>query len=244
VASTGCYPPARCGPKSRKPEIQGHPTAADLRAGAEELVRHGIRLLDDGLAVGTAGNLSIRLGNTVLITPSGVAYRDLTPSHICPITLPTTGNPTTAISVPAASSELPLHLAVYGATDAAAVVHTHSPEVVALSAVRDDLPAIHYAITSLGGPVRVAGYERFGSHRLAQAAVSALTGRYAVILRNHGAVSYGASLAQAYERALLLEWLARVYRMACSLGNPHILSPEELDEVATEMRRRHYGEPR
>jgi L-fuculose-phosphate aldolase len=266
-----------------------HPDAAELRAGAEELVRHGIRLLDDGLAVGTAGNLSVRLGDTVLITPSGVAYRDLTPPSICPVTLtpaapgltadaPATATETTntayatnvadttyatntayaintadttditrvdapAATATTASSELPLHLAVYGATDAAAVVHTHSPEVVALSAVRDDLPAIHYAITSLGGPVRVASYERFGSHRLAQAAVSALGGRSAVILRNHGAVSYGASLAQAYERALLLEWLARVYRMACSLGDPHILSAEELDEVATEMRRRRYGEP-
>ncbi|HEX4063380.1 MAG TPA: class II aldolase/adducin family protein [Streptosporangiaceae bacterium] len=232
-----------------------HPDAAELRAGAEELVRHGLRLLDDGLAVGTAGNLSLRLGDTVLITPSGLGYRDLTPADICPVSLaattdtdPTADAPANTDSGPTgptdASSELPLHLAVYGATDAVAVVHTHSPEVVALSAVRDDLPAIHYAITSLGGPVQVASYERFGSHRLAQAALSALAGRSAVILRNHGAVTYGATLPQAYERALLLEWLARVYRMACSLGDPHILSAEELDEVAAEMRRRRYGEPR
>jgi L-fuculose-phosphate aldolase len=151
----------------------------------------------------------------------------------------------TAGSPPAgASSELPLHLAVYHATGATAIVHTHSPEVVALSAVRDDLPAIHYAIISLGGPIRVAGYERFGSTRLAQAAVTALDGRRAVILRNHGALAYGASLAQAYDRALLLEWLARVYRMACSLGPPRLLTPEDLHEVDAEMRRRHYGEPR
>jgi L-fuculose-phosphate aldolase len=220
------------------------PDAAELRAGSEQLVRHGIRLLDDGLAVGTAGNLSLRLGATVLITPSGVGYRDLTPAAICPVSLATTADGELTADAPAtASSELPLHLAVYGATGAAAVVHTHSPEVVALSTVRDDLPAIHYAITGLGGPVRVAGYERFGSRGLAAAAVSALAGRSAVILRNHGAVSYGTSLAQAYDRALLLEWLARVYRIACSLGDPHLLSAEELDEVAAEMRRRRYGEP-
>jgi L-fuculose-phosphate aldolase len=116
--------------------------------------------------------------------------------------------------------------------------------VVALSAVHDELPAIHYAITGLGGPVRVAGYERFGSGRLAAAAVAALDGRNAVILRNHGAVSYGASLAQAYDRALLLEWLAHVYRMACTLGEPRLLSTEDLDEVTAEMHRRRYGEPR
>jgi len=214
-----------------------HPDVSELSAGREQLVRHGIRLLDDGLAIGTAGNLSLRLGDTVLITPSGIGYRDLTPSDICPVTL-------TAVAPDTASSELPLHLAVYGATDAAAIVHTHSPEVVALSAVRDHLPAIHYAITGLGGPIRVAAYQRFGSHDLAAAAVAALADRRAVILRNHGAVTYGASLAQAYDRALLLEWLARVYRMACSLGEPNILSTADLDEVAGEMRRRRYGEPK
>lgn len=222
-----------------------HPDATELQAGRAELVRHGIRLLDDGLAVGTAGNLSLRLGGTVLITPSGVGYRELTPADICPVTLTTSADGDLAADAPAsASSELPLHLAVYRATDATAIVHTHSPEVVALSAVRDDLPAVHYAITGLGGPVRVAGYERFGSHHLAQAAMAALVGRHAVILRNHGAVSYGSTLAQAYERALLLEWLAHVYRMACSLGDPRILTAEDLSEVAAEMRRRRYGEPR
>ena len=118
-----------------------------------------------------------------------------------------------------------MHLAIYAATKAAAVVHTHSPEVVALSASRPELPAIHYAITGLGGPVRVAPYVRFGSEGLAAAAVEALDGRSAVILRNHGAVTYGRDLAQAYERALLLEWLARTYRLALSYGNPRSCRP-------------------
>jgi L-fuculose-phosphate aldolase len=137
-----------------------------------------------------------------------------------------------------------MHLAIYAATSAAAVVHTHSPEVVALSASRQELPAIHYAITALGGPVRVAPYVRFGSADLAAAAVAALDGRSAVILRNHGAVTYGRDLAQAYDRALLLEWLARTYRLALSYGEPATLSPAELDEVTAETRRRRYGEPR
>jgi L-fuculose-phosphate aldolase len=232
-----------------------HQEAAQLRAGREQLVRHGSRLLEDGLAIGTAGNLSLRVGGTLLITPSGVAYRDLTPDGICAVSMPgpadavppgsagTPGDSAIAEAPANPSSELPLHLAVYAATGAGAVVHTHSPEVVALSAVRDELPAIHYAITGLGGPVRVAGYERFGSGRLAEAAAAALDGRRAVILRNHGAVSYGTSLAQAYDRALLLEWLAHVYRMACTLGEPRLLSAADLDEVTAEMRRRRYGEP-
>lgn len=196
-------------------------------------------MLDDGLAIGSAGNLSVRDGDEILITPSGIAYRDLRPDDICVVGL---DGARSGDAEP--SSETPMHLAVYAATGAGAVVHTHSPEVIALSAVRGDLPAIHYAIVSLGGPVRVAEYTRFGSQDLARAAVAALSGRSAAILRNHGAISYGATLAEAYDRALLLEWLAHVHRLASSRGQPRILSQAELDEVAAEMRRRRYGEPR
>ena len=134
-----------------------------------------------------------------------------------------------------------MHLAIYAATRARAVVHTHSAEVIALSAVCDELPAIHYAIAGLGGPVRVARYRRFGSQGLAQAAVTALNDRRAAILQNHGAICYGASLADAYDGALLLEWLARVYRLARSFGTPRILSTAELDDVIAETRRIGYG---
>lgn len=212
----------------------------------EQLVRYSVRMLDDGLATGSAGNLSLRTGNQVLITPSGVAYRDLRAADIC-VVGPGGGPVPGSATVP--STETPMHLAVYTATGAGAVVHTHSPEVIALSAVCDELPAIHYAIVSLGGPVRVADYTRFGSGQLAGAAVAALDGRTAAILRSHGAVCYGATLAQAYDRALLLEWLAGVHRLAWSLAAagagapaPRILTAAELDEVAAEMRRIRYGE--
>jgi L-fuculose-phosphate aldolase len=213
-----------------------------LQAVRGQLVSYSARLLDDGLAVGSAGNMSVRAGATVAITPSGVSYAAMRPEDICLVGTdggePEEGNPETP------SSETPMHLAIYAATRAAAVVHTHSPEVVALSASRPELPAIHYAITGLGGPVRVAPYVRFGSAGLAEAAVGALDGRSAVILRNHGAVTYGRDLAQAYDRALLLEWLARTYRLALSYGEPAILSAAELDEVTAESRRRRYGERR
>jgi L-fuculose-phosphate aldolase len=206
----------------------------------EQLVSYSSRLLDDRLAVGSAGNMSVRAGDEVLITPSGVPYRDLDAAGICVIGMDGTQRGGTTEP----SSETPMHLAVYAATRARAVVHTHSAEVIALSAVCDELPAIHYAIASLGGPVRVAGYTRFGSEGLAAAAVTALDGRSAAILQNHGAICYGATLAQAYDRALLLEWLAQVHRLACSRGEPRILTDAELTEVTAELRRRSYGEAR
>ncbi len=205
--------------------------------GREQLVSHAARLIDDSLTVGSAGNLSMRLGDVVLITPSGIGCADVRACDICVVGLD--GAPLDA-PLPV-SSETPLHLAIYAATDARAVVHTHSPEVIALSAVCDELPAIHYAIAGLGGPVRVARYRRFGSEGLVQAAVTALKDRRATILQNHGAICYGASLAEAYDRALLLEWLARVYRLARSLGTPRILNTAELDDVIAEFRRIGYG---
>jgi len=218
----------------------------ELQAARAQLVTYSARLLDDGLAVGSAGNMSVRVGDVMAITPSGIGYSDMQPADVCLVTPAGTeltdedgrGNRETP------STETPMHLAIYAATGAQAVVHTHSPEVIALSASRDELPAIHYQITGLGGPVRVAPYVRFGSDGLAAAAVEALDGRQAVILRNHGAVTYGRDLAQAYDRALLLEWLARTYRLALCYGEPSILSAEALDEVAAEAKRRRYGERR
>jgi L-fuculose-phosphate aldolase len=216
----------------------------ELQAARAQLVSYSARLLADGLAVGSAGNISVRLGDLVAITPSGIGYAEMRPEDICLVTTDGAEPETRTPSRETPSSETPMHLAIYAATKAGAVVHTHSPEVIALSAGRPELPAIHYAITGLGGPVRVAPYVRFGSEGLAAAAVEALHGRSAVILRNHGAVTYGRDLAQAYDRALLLEWLARTYRLALCYGEPAILSAAELDEVAAEARRRRYGERR
>lgn len=212
----------------------------ELQTAREELVSYCGRLIADGLAVGAAGNMSVRVGDVVAITPSGVSYSDLIAPDVCVVTLG--GEEVAAHERP--SSELPMHLAVYASTGAAAVVHTHSAEVIALSATHDELPAVHYAIADLGGPVRVARYNRFGSAGLAATAVEALAGRSAAILQNHGAICYGQTLTVAYERALLLEWLAKVFRLARSYGQPRILTQAELDEVSAESRRIRYGERR
>jgi L-fuculose-phosphate aldolase len=241
-----------------------HPDDGELDAAREQLVSYSNRLLTDGLALGSAGNISVRLGDTVLITPSSVPYPQMRPGQVCALQLApspagaapgqsgadgpggsdglTMGGMRLAAPPPVAtSSETPMHLAIYASSSAGGVVHTHSPEVIALSAVFDKLPAIHYAIHALGGTVRVAPYTRFGSEGLAQAAVLALDGRRAAILANHGAICYGKTLAQAYDNAMLLEWLARTYRLARMLGEPTILTDEQLEEVGAEARRRRYG---
>ena len=133
--------------------------SGELQAASGQLVSYSARLLADGLAVGSAGNISVRAGDVVAITPSGISYDDMRPADVCLVA--PDGTQLDGQETP--SSETPMHLAIYAATRAAAIVHTHSPEVIALSAARSELPAIHYAITGLGGPVRVAPYVRFGS---------------------------------------------------------------------------------
>jgi L-fuculose-phosphate aldolase len=203
-----------------------------------DLISFGRRLSADRLSIGNAGNLSIRLGDVVAITPSSVPYYEIEPADICFIKLDGTKIEGRGV----VSSEWPMHCAIYRSTESAqAIVHTHSPEVVALSVTCSELPAVHYTIVRFGGPVKVVGYSRFGSESLAKGVDAALMGRSAAILQNHGGIAYGNTITQAYERALLLEWLAEVYRLSLQYGAPRILSESELEEVAAEITRRGFG---
>ena len=215
-------------------DAAGHVSVADR----EDLVAFARRMAADGLAQGTSGNLSVRRRDMVAITPSGVPYERMGPADICLVRV-TDGAPQPGLRP---STETPMHLAVYRATGADAIVHTHSPFVVALSTVLDELPAVHYAMADLGGIVRVAPYTRFGTPQLAANAVAALAGRSAVILRNHGALTCGPDLARAYDRAVTLEWLARVYWYARLAGTPQTLSEAALTEVSDAARELRYGE--
>ena len=164
-----------------------------LEAERTLIVHHAGLLRPDGLVVGTAGNLSIRAGELVAITPSSVDYDELDPGLVCVVGL----DGETVEGERSPSSELPMHLAVYHATGAAAIVHTHAPYATTLGTVVDELPAIHYMIAELGGPVRVAPYATFGSDELAGSVMAALDGRSAVLLGSHGTLTIGDSLEQA-----------------------------------------------
>src|SRR4051812_32302739 len=168
-----------------------------------QLVEYSRRMQADGLAVGTSGNLSVRRGDHVAITPSGTAYEELTPESICVITLD--GEQVDGALEP--SSEVPMHTLVYQRTDAAAVVHTHPLYASTLSVLIDEVPPVHYVIALLGGPVRVAPYATYGSRELAENSVGAMEGRFGALLRNHGATTYGESLRKAYTRSVYLEWV-------------------------------------
>jgi L-fuculose-phosphate aldolase len=206
----------------------------------EEIVRACRKLSAAGLVVGTAGNVSVRVGDLVAVTPSGVNYAELAASDVGVHRLD--GTPVEAPLAP--TSELPLHLAVYGAyagagagagAGPAAIVHTHSVAATAVSTLADEVPAIHYYVAMFGGTVRVAPYATYGTDELASNAVHALRGRTACLLGSHGAVTTGPDLTTAYDRAGYLEWVCDVYLRAAAAGTPRLLPPGEIEAVAAKL---------
>jgi L-fuculose-phosphate aldolase len=195
------------------------------------------RMVAEGLVIGTSGNVSARAGDEIVITPSGRGYETLEPADLC--VLRVTGEPVDLPLKP--SSELPMHLAAYQATVAGAVVHTHSMFATAVATSCPELPAVHYATGFLGGPVRVVPYATFGTAELAEGLRSALAGRYAALLQNHGATAVGADVDQAYEHARLVEWLAELYYRASRLGQPRVLSEAELAAFGEQVAALDYG---
>ena len=126
-----------------------------------------------------------------------------------------------------------MHLALYGRTDARAIVHTHSTSATVLSTLLDEVPPIHYLIALFGGPVRVAPYATYGTPELATAMLGALEGRTACLLGNHGAVTYAATLAAAYTQAVYLEWICEVYLRASHGGRIAPSAPARGDRART-----------
>jgi len=207
----------------------------ELRAEIAGLCR---RLAAGGLVTGTSGNVSARDGDLAAVTPSGLDYADLTPGLVGVHRLD--GTPVEAVLEP--TSEMPLHLAVYTATGALAIVHTHSIAAATVSTIADELPAIHYQIAMFGGPVRVAPYATYGTPELAANVVAALAGRTACIMGSHGALITGPGLRAAYTGALHLEWLSELYLRAIAAGTPRLLPDREVARVARKLAS--YGQQR
>jgi L-fuculose-phosphate aldolase len=204
----------------------------------DELARACRRVAGAGLVVGTAGNLSLRVGDHVVITPTGGVLGELAAGDMSVVDLD--GELVDGELAP--TSEVPLHLGVYRSQPlAGAVAHAHALASTAVSCVHDELPPIHYTILQLGGAIRVAPYATFGSDELAANVARALDGRTAALMQNHGSVAYGGGIAEACDRLELLEWHAELYQRSVALGMPRVLSDQELEDVVLAAIAKRYG---
>ena len=206
------------------------PGMQDAREQVAEVSR---ALAAERLVHGSAGNVSVRTGELVAITPTGSVLAGLEPDDVVVVDLD--GRLVEGSRQP--SSELELNLGVYRRYDAGAVVHCHAPIATALSTVLDELPCVHYELMLLGGPIRVAPYATFGSPELAANVLDALEGRSAALMANHGAVAIGDDARQALERTILLEWVCEVYWRAAAVGEPRTLPERELAAAAAAFER-------
>jgi L-fuculose-phosphate aldolase len=185
------------------------------------------------LNIGTTGNISVRIENGMLITPSGIPPKKLQPDLIVAMDLD--GGWSGDVKP---SSEWALHAAIYKTRpDVHAVMHAHPDHCVALSCARQGLPAFHYMIAGFGGDdVRCSRYASFGSPELAEITVEALEDRTACLLANHGMVAVGASVAEAFGRTLKLETMARQYMLCRTFSEPVLLTDRDMADV-----RQRYG---
>lgn len=185
-----------------------------------------------GLTQGTSGNVSVRHGGDMLITPSATAYDALRPEMIAAMAI--ADNEAGEWQGPLKpSSEWRFHRDILATRpEVGAVVHTHSPHATALAMTRRAIPAGHYMVAAFGGnDVRCAGYARFGTAALSGLVIEALRDRKACLMANHGAITLGRDLDEALSLAIELEALARQHVLALAVGGPVILGATEMAEV-------------
>ncbi len=202
------------------------------------------RLAAEGLLIGTAGNVSLRLdgddGGLVAVTATGLVLGDATADDVTVVDR----DGAVVDGALAPTSELRLHLDLLARPDVAAVVHTHSPVATALSLVLDEVPVVHYQQLMLGGSVPVVPFAVFGTEELTRSVDAALRTRRAALMANHGTVTVAHDLAAAVEQALLLEWICTLYWQARTIGTPRVLGAAQQQAVLEVVFRTGYGRPR
>jgi len=181
-----------------------------------------------GLTRGASGNISVRTETGFLVTPSGMPPRTLKPEDI--VEMDMAGNPT---GTRKPSSEWRFHRDIYAARpEIGAIVHSHPPFGIALASHGRGIPAFHYMVAMAGGrDIRCAPYATYGTQELSDYAVTAMEGRLACLLANHGMIAAGKNLERALALAVEVESLAEGYWRALQIGEPVILSDAEMDVV-------------
>lgn len=190
------------------------------------------KLESTGLNRGASGNVSVRDGDWMIITPSGVPYDILDGSMMARMRIDADGGDWEGSHKP--SSEWRFHRDILrNRPDVNAVVHTHAPFSTVMSIARKPIPAIHYMIAAFGGPdIRVADYALYGTAELSQNILRAMQGRNGCLMANHGMVVAGKDLTRTMWLAGELEALANQYFHVLAIGGGHILTNSQIEETA------------
>ncbi len=194
----------------------------------EAMIATARRMNATGLNQGTSGNLSLRVDGGFLVTPTGMDYEALEPEDIVFMRMDGSHEGRRR-----PSSEWRFHRDILAARpEVGAVLHAHAMFCTTLACLHRGIPAFHYMVAVAGGvDIRCAPYATFGTEELSRHAVTALEGRKACLLANHGLIAVGTSLADALKRAVEVETLAAMYWRALQVGEPVLLSEAEMAVV-------------
>ena len=197
-----------------------------LQKEREAVVAYSRQMLAAGLTKGTGGNISIRNGEYVAISPSGVPYDTMRPEDVPVLRL---ADASVADGTLRPSTEWEMHLlCLRGRDDITAVVHTHSPFAATVSCMGLSLPPVHFLMGCAGSTVPCIPYYTFGSPELARAAAAALpTGQNGILLGNHGLLAVGSDIAAAFSVAENLEMVCEIYWRTLAAGKEPVLLTEE-----------------
>ena len=207
----------------------------------QAIIDHCLAMNASGINQGMSGNISVRHGDRLLITPTSIPYDQLQPGDIASMSLGADYGTWEGPRKP--SSEWRFHLDIMRAKpEVGAIVHTHPTYCTSLAIARRSIPACHYMIAVFGGDdVRCADYATYGTEALSANALRALDGRSACLLANHGAIATGYDIANAYWRAVELETIARQYFNALLIGGPVLLTAAEMEETFAKGLASNYG---
>ena len=203
-----------------------------------EVIKYAKKLNDTNLSPLRSGNVSVRTDLSgkegFFITPSGIKYNDLQEDKIVFLEMDEKKNEQKILDHGLnPSSEWKFHQDIYiNKPDAIAIVHAHSPYATAVSAHRKNIPAFHYMVALAGGDdIKCADYATFGTKQLSKNIIQALNKRKGCLMSNHGQVAFGKNLDQAFELAEEIENICHQYINTIKLGNPKILSFEEMNKI-------------
>ena len=200
-----------------------------------KVIEFSLKLNSTNLSPLRSGNISLRVKENnedgYLITPSGKKYETLKPEDIIFMGLNDEAEINDSDNKP--SSEWRFHRDIYlSKTDAKAIVHAHSPHATAVSSHGKSIPPFHYMIALAGGEdIKCAEYATFGTKELSENVIKALTDRSACLMSNHGQVAFGKNLEAAFELSQEIENICQQYIIALKIGEPKILSFEEMKKV-------------
>jgi L-fuculose-phosphate aldolase len=195
----------------------------------QELIRTAQRMSELGINQGTSGNLSFRAGENLIITPSGKHYDDMLADDLVEVCI-STGQ---VIGGGRPSTEWRFHRDILARhSDVGVVLHAHPVYCTALACQHRDIPAFHYMVAAAGGKnIRCADYALFGTQELSAYVLEALGTNKACLMANHGMIALGNNLKSALNLAVEVETLASQYLRVLQMGEPILLSDEQMDEV-------------